>query len=158
MQYKPKLTYLASLIPAPKQPNKSTRNNILKPLVDELLQLNQTVNIKTYQNSNGRNVSVKLAALIGAIVSTHKVSGFASHSAHCLCSWVEATNKDIEKAVVGKCRNKHNTLELSIRWHNQKQICQHESIVKKTGVRWSELNRLPYWDPSKDVVLGMKEY
>ncbi|MBW0594257.1 hypothetical protein O181_133972, partial [Austropuccinia psidii MF-1] len=155
MQYKPQFTYLAGLIPAPNQPNTSTINNILKPLVDELLKLNQTVNIQTYQHSNGRNVSVKLAALIGNIVATHKVSRFALHSAHRLCSWCEVTKKDIEKVVVGKCRNKRDTLELSIRWHHQKQIRKRESLVKKTGVRWSELNRLPYWDPSKDVVLGM---
>ncbi|MBW0527361.1 hypothetical protein O181_067076, partial [Austropuccinia psidii MF-1] len=153
MQYKTHFTYLAGLIPAPNQTNTRTMNNILNPLVDELRQLNKTFNIQTYQHSNRRNVSVKLAALIGDIVVTHKVSRFASHSAHRLHSWFEVTKKDIEKVFVGKCRNKHDTLELSIRWHNQKQISKRESLVKKTGVRWSELNRLPYWDPSKDVVL-----
>ncbi|MBW0581225.1 hypothetical protein O181_120940 [Austropuccinia psidii MF-1] len=142
MQYKPQFTYLAGLIPAPNQQNTSTINTNLRPLVDELLQLNQTVNIQAYQHSNGRNVSIKLAAFIGDIVATHKVSGSTLHSAHCLFSWCEVTKKDIEK-VVGKCRNKRDTLELSIRWHNQKQICQPEILVKKTGVRWSEPNRLP---------------
>ncbi|MBW0467884.1 hypothetical protein O181_007599, partial [Austropuccinia psidii MF-1] len=155
MQYKPQFTYLSGLIPAPNQPNTSTINSILKPLVDELRKLDQTINIQTFQIPNGRNIRIILAALIGEIVATHKVSGFAFHSAQRPCSWCEVIRKDLEKVTIGKKRNKNDTLGLSVRWFNEKAICQRKILAKKAGVRWSELNLLPYWDPSKDVVLGM---
>ncbi|MBW0552984.1 hypothetical protein O181_092699 [Austropuccinia psidii MF-1] len=131
------------LIPAPNQPNTSTINNILKPLVDELLKLDQTINIQTFQIPNGRNIRIILAALIGDIVATHKVSGFASPSAHRPCSWCEVIRKDLDKVMIGKKRNKHDTPGLSVIWCNEKAIRQRKILVKKTGVRWSELNRLP---------------
>ncbi|MBW0523480.1 hypothetical protein O181_063195 [Austropuccinia psidii MF-1] len=155
MRYKPQFIYLVGLITAPNQPNTSTINNILKPLVDELLKLDQKINIQTFQIPNGRNIRIILAALIGDIIATHKVSGFASHSAHQPCSWCEVIRKDLEKVTIAKKRNKNYTLGLSVRWCNEKAIRQREILVKKTGVRWSDLNFLPYWDPSKDVVLGV---
>ncbi|MBW0469958.1 hypothetical protein O181_009673 [Austropuccinia psidii MF-1] len=131
------------LVPAPNPPNTSTIKNILKPLVDELLKRDQTINIQTFQVPIGRNSRIVLAELIGDIVPTHKLSGFESHSAHWPCTWCEVIKKDLEKVMIGKNRNKHDTLGLSVRWLNEKEIRQHKILVKKTGVRWSELNHLP---------------
>ena len=36
-----------------------------------------------------------------------------------------------------------------------KKKTEREKLVKKTGVRWSELSWLPYWNPVKNVVLGV---
>ncbi|MBW0513862.1 hypothetical protein O181_053577 [Austropuccinia psidii MF-1] len=37
---------------------------------------------------------------------------------------------------------------------NQNNHCT-PTIIKKTGIRWSQLNRLPYWDPVLCVSLGV---
>ncbi|MBW0571572.1 hypothetical protein O181_111287 [Austropuccinia psidii MF-1] len=67
-------TCLAGVIPAPNQPDMMTMNNVLKPLVEELIELNNGKNINTPGHPHGRKVIVKLVCLIGDIVATHKLS------------------------------------------------------------------------------------
>jgi hypothetical protein len=75
------------MIPAPKEPDMTTISHILAPLVDELLLLNTGIFVQTPKFPNGRKLSVHLGALIGDIVATHKIAGFASHSATLFCLW-----------------------------------------------------------------------
>ncbi|MBW0578198.1 hypothetical protein O181_117913 [Austropuccinia psidii MF-1] len=120
MRYKPQYTYLAGIIPAPNQPSMVTMNNVLKPLVNELIELNKTIRIQTYQEPEGQNVRVKLQALLGDVVATHKVAGFTSHSGHKFCSWCEVIKADIAKMEIRKPQNKNSTKALAMRWHDEK--------------------------------------
>ncbi|KAG0148229.1 hypothetical protein CROQUDRAFT_90560 [Cronartium quercuum f. sp. fusiforme G11] len=43
-----KNTYLAGIVPAPNQPDMVTISNLLQPIVDELIELNQGIQIPTY--------------------------------------------------------------------------------------------------------------
>jgi hypothetical protein len=81
IRYKPQYTYLAGMIPAPNQPNMVTINNVLRPLVNNLLTLLQSLHIPTHQFPNGRPFTAELGVLLGDVVATHKVAGFASHLA-----------------------------------------------------------------------------
>ncbi|MBW0532733.1 hypothetical protein O181_072448 [Austropuccinia psidii MF-1] len=72
-QWKFKNTFMYSLIPAPNQPNPITINNILRPFVDELIELQSGINIPTPKFPKGQNIIVKLGCLIGDLVATHKV-------------------------------------------------------------------------------------
>ncbi|PLW24723.1 hypothetical protein PCASD_05234 [Puccinia coronata f. sp. avenae] len=116
--------YIVGMIPAPKEPNMTTISHILAPLVDELLLLSTSTFVQTPQFPNGHKLSVHLGALIGNIVATHKITGFASHAANFFCSWCNC--------------HKNNMGDMMLH-----------------GTRWSELNRLPYWDPVMNVVLGV---
>ncbi|MBW0545619.1 hypothetical protein O181_085334 [Austropuccinia psidii MF-1] len=81
LHYQKKYAFISGIIPGPKQPNMFTIKNILGPLVTDVLELNKSAIIPTPKHPRGRKVVVKLAALIGDIVATHKVSGLMSHSA-----------------------------------------------------------------------------
>ncbi|KNZ57799.1 hypothetical protein VP01_2069g1 [Puccinia sorghi] len=72
---KPCFTYLAGLIPSPNQPDMVTITNLLRLLVDKLLELNSGVRIKTHQFQNGRKVTIKLAVLIGEVIATYFLCG-----------------------------------------------------------------------------------
>ncbi|MBW0510137.1 hypothetical protein O181_049852 [Austropuccinia psidii MF-1] len=84
-RFQPRFSCLAGVIPSPNQPDMITINNILKPTIDELLEIKK-VKTSTPSHPHGRNVSIKLVALIGDIVATHQVSGFMSHLAKYFCS------------------------------------------------------------------------
>ncbi|MBW0484153.1 hypothetical protein O181_023868 [Austropuccinia psidii MF-1] len=71
----------AGVIPSPKQPEMVTINNVLKLLIDELIELNCGVKVVTPNHPRERYVVVKLVGLIGEIVATHKAGGFMSHLA-----------------------------------------------------------------------------
>ncbi|MBW0558368.1 hypothetical protein O181_098083 [Austropuccinia psidii MF-1] len=82
-----------------------TINNILKPIIDELLEIKK-VNISTPSHPHGRNVSIKLVALIGGIFATHKVAGFMSHLAKYFCSWCELQDHNREELILEKPHQK----------------------------------------------------
>ncbi|MBW0488646.1 hypothetical protein O181_028361 [Austropuccinia psidii MF-1] len=153
-RFQPRFSCLAGVIPSPNQPDMITINNILKPTIDELLEI-QKVKISTPSHPHGRNVSIKLVALIGDIVATHKVAGFMSHSAKYFCSWCEPQDHSREELILGKPRQKSSVLGASHRWNNARTIKLQQKFAKSSGIRWSELNRLPYWDPVTSVALGI---
>ncbi|MBW0478447.1 hypothetical protein O181_018162 [Austropuccinia psidii MF-1] len=93
LRHQTKHTFLAGIIPGPNQPNMLTINNILLPLVNELLELNNGVTICTPKFPRGRKVVIKI---------------------------------DFRK-----------------------------KPARPRGIRWSELNRLPYWNPVLNVTLGV---
>jgi hypothetical protein len=38
-------------------------------------------------------------------------------------------------------------------WRNAQTASDQANLFKKHGIRWSELLRLPYWDPTKHIVI-----
>ncbi|KNZ61148.1 hypothetical protein VP01_14467g1, partial [Puccinia sorghi] len=96
----------------------------------------------------------KLGALIGDVVATHKVAGFSSHSAKRFCSWCDVLNTEIAQMQMGRSQTQMATLAAARKWTDATQTAQ-KKLVKQTGVQISELNRLTYWDPAKNVVLGI---
>ncbi|KNZ47277.1 hypothetical protein VP01_6558g1, partial [Puccinia sorghi] len=110
--------FLAGIIPGPKEPDMITMSNILKPLIDKLLVLNERVRMLTFKFPNGRK-------------------------------------QEINELCPGKLRHGRATISQSLKWREATTINARDKIFKQYGVRWSELNQLPYWNPVKNVVLGV---
>ncbi|MBW0474922.1 hypothetical protein O181_014637, partial [Austropuccinia psidii MF-1] len=87
LRYQNKYTCLAAIIPSPNQPTMIMINNILRPIIDEIYELNNGLTISTPEYPHGRKVVVKVVTLVGDIVSAHKAAGFKSHSANRFCPW-----------------------------------------------------------------------
>ncbi|POW20399.1 hypothetical protein PSHT_03565 [Puccinia striiformis] len=147
--------FIAGMIPAPKEPDMTTISHVLAPLVDELLLLNTGTFVKTPQFPDGRRLSVHLGALIGDIVATHKIAGFASHSAKFFCSWCKCQKPNIENMQFGPRRKRRETRLQASQWKSATTLAEKTRLLKRYGTRWSELNRLPYWDPVKNVTLSI---
>ncbi|CAH7668322.1 hypothetical protein PPACK8108_LOCUS2812 [Phakopsora pachyrhizi] len=135
--FQPFYNCLIGIIPAPKQPDIITINNILSKFVDKLFVLGKGIILKTQKYPKGHNVVVKLAALIGDILANHKVAGFMSHSARKFCSWCS------------------KVLEVSYEWKGLTSVKERQNLAKKTCICWSELNCVPYWDTVKNLPLGV---
>ncbi|KAI7952923.1 hypothetical protein MJO29_008554 [Puccinia striiformis f. sp. tritici] len=146
---------LAGITPRPYSPDTSTIGHLLKPIVNELRTLDSGVTIKTHQHPNGRWVRVRLLCLIGDLPATKKIASFASPSATYFCTWCHAKNDSINTLAITAKRWKSDTMRAAQRSRDAKSINAQDTILKQTGVRWSELNRLRYWDASKHVVLGI---
>ncbi|KNZ49986.1 hypothetical protein VP01_4659g1, partial [Puccinia sorghi] len=78
----------------PPSPDMVTISNILRPLVENLLELNNGIRIRTHQFPKGQKVSVRLAVLIGDVVATRKIGGFSLHSGKYFFSWLSLTTQD----------------------------------------------------------------
>lgn len=155
MRHQMKYTFLSGMVPAPNQPNMTTISSILRPLVDELTEMDKGFLVFTHHHPQGHRVVVRLATLVGDMVANHKVAGFTSHSGDRFCSWCECVQSQLARMVVGRVRNRRKVLSSAYDWKNAKTLTDRQAKVKRTGVRWSELNRLPYWNPVMGVGLGV---
>jgi hypothetical protein len=118
------------------------------------MKLNEPFKIKSHQFPEGQKITARIGALIGNVVATHKVAGFTSHSGKRLCSWCDVMDTNIAEMKIGRLRSTMATLSSAQEWFDATATDQ-KKLVRKTGVRLSELNRLSYWDPVNNVVLGV---
>ncbi|MBW0578952.1 hypothetical protein O181_118667 [Austropuccinia psidii MF-1] len=131
-----KYTCLAGIIPSPNQPNMVTISNVLNPLAEDLLQLNEGVKVATLKYTAGRPVIVKVAALIGDIVANHKVLGFMSHSEHHSFSWCEVKHNERTKLQLGPPCKGMTVLEQSRKWKTASSISIQQRVAKQKGIHW----------------------
>jgi hypothetical protein len=89
----------------------------------------------------------KLVALLGDVVATHKVAGFMLHLAKYFCSLCTTEKNNMDSMKIGPPRTKKKTLALSHQWQNKSTQKARKDLEKSAGVRWSELNQLPHWNP-----------
>ncbi|KZT10149.1 uncharacterized protein LAESUDRAFT_756338 [Laetiporus sulphureus 93-53] len=50
-------------------------------------------------------------------------------------------------------KSKEDVLKFAEEWRDAQTKTRQAAIFRKTGVRWSELLRLPYWDPTRGVIV-----
>ncbi|MBW0529428.1 hypothetical protein O181_069143 [Austropuccinia psidii MF-1] len=131
-----------------------TINNIMRPLMAKLILLSPATKIKTPNHPHGQSVVIKIVCLIGDIVATHKVGGFMSHSAKKFCSWCELQDHEREELKLGKPCNQMLALGASHQWYNTGTLRLQQMFAKRSGIRLSEINCLPYWDPVTNIALG----
>ncbi|KAI7947789.1 hypothetical protein MJO28_009697 [Puccinia striiformis f. sp. tritici] len=134
-----KYTFLAGVTPGPLAPTMTSIPST----------------IATHKHPGGRTVQVQLLPLIGDLGATHKVAGFASHSATKFCSWCDITHDEISNLKLGRPRSGAKVRKVSDNWMKTTTTSSRQLIVTQTGIRYSELNRLGYCDPVKHVSLSM---
>ena len=145
----------------------SNINTFLTPLVNDLLSLWEG---KIFVDFKGKQIKSKslLFCVSADLPASRKVIQFKSHK--CLkgcdkCEYV-AKRQPGTKGASGKMsyatkekpnrpplRTKESVFKDAMRFKNAKRKKEANSISKSTGVKYSELLRLPYFDPVRMVVL-----
>ncbi|KIK27012.1 hypothetical protein PISMIDRAFT_65794, partial [Pisolithus microcarpus 441] len=110
-------------------------NHFLRPLVDDLLDFwKEGVRFsQTHHHPAGRLVRAALVPLVCDVPAARQTGGFAAHSATLFCSLLH---------------RRHATA-----WKNAETLSEKNEITKNFGVRYSELLRLPYWDPISFTII-----
>lgn len=164
LRYQPENMYLAGIIPGPHEPPTACINHYLHPLVDDLLDFwSPGVHFsRTQKFCNGRTVFCALAALVCDLPASRKVAGFASHSHNFFCSLCYRTLSELhgnEKKNIpadhrpSRRRGNIDCRKHAEKWRNAMDAEAAMNIFDEAGLRWSELLRLPYFDPSRFVVV-----
>lgn len=159
LHYRPENIYLAGIIPGPNEPSLHQINHLLRPLVDELLDLwYRGIHIKETLLSPdfGCRVRAVVIPLVCDLPASRKVAGFASHSATQFCSFCLLRKKDIcnvDRATWPGSRTWDKHLELAGAWRDAPTDKLRDAQFEAHGLRWSELLRLPYWDPTRYTLL-----
>ena len=159
LRYKPENMFLAGVIPGPHEPPLNTLNHYLTPLVDDLLDFwNPGVRFtRTEVYRWGRLVRCALVCVVCDLPAARKTAGFAASSHNHFCAICRCTRKEHGYSNID-CDTWQRRTNAECRTHAEAfkgAECEEESeaVFAASGLRWSELLRLPYFDPSRFVVI-----
>ena len=159
LRFRVENVYLAGIIPGPNEPSRHHLNHLLRPLVDELLQLwvPGVQLTRTALNDFGTLVRCMVVPLICDLLAMRKAAGFAGHGTQSgrLCSFCLQDVSEISNTDVGswKRRTWLEHLTIAHMWKAAANETIRNRIWKEYAIRWSELLRLPYWDPTRFVIV-----
>lgn len=157
IRYKVENIFLLGIVPGPSEPSKEQINNLIKPLVDDLLVLwNSGIYLsKTPKYPTGRPVKGALIPLICDLPAARRTAGLGGHNCKKFCSECLQDHDDISDLNTESwiCRNCHDHRRNAEAWLHATSDTERDQVFKAYGAKWSELLRLPYWDPTKFVVI-----
>lgn len=158
IRFRPENIYLAGIIPGPHEPGVDQIHHFLRPLVDELLDLwHKGLELqRTALRGSGRLIRAAIIPLVCDLPALRKVGGFAHYKAMHFCSFCRLTTRD------GSSINRENWPraptwsehhQIAVQWREALTERERENIFDATGLRWSELLRLDYWDPTRFALI-----
>lgn len=157
LRYRPENIYLAGLIPGPREPSLEQINHFLKVLVDQLEML-WSPGLYVARTANkrfGRLVRGAVIPLVCDLPALRKVAGFSGHASKNFCSFCRAQKESLN--VLSRNQWPRRTWQEHVRiarqWKDAPTAKERDSIYEKEGIRWSELLRLPYWDPTRYALV-----
>jgi hypothetical protein len=160
IRYKPENMYLAGIIPGPSEPSGDQLNHFLDPVVDDLVK-SWECGIRfsrTAFQAHGRVTRSAIACLVCDLPAARKAAQLAGPTSHFYCTACHCMHRstcgrtDIHSADWG-LRDKNEMRRLAELWKNAGTSAERNKLFALHGVRWSTLWRLPYWDPSHQLVV-----
>lgn len=158
LRYKPENMFLAGIIPGPKEPRLDLVQPYLRPLIDTFVQLWTGIRFtQTLLHALGRIIFCALILVVCDLPAARKFAGFASFKHEhfcsvCQCNLTDHGYEDFEYQEWQR-RKRDTCRRQAERYHTAETKKQAKSSFDVTGVRWSELWRLPYFDPTKHLVV-----
>jgi hypothetical protein len=157
LRYKSECLYLMGVIPGPKEPSLDEVDHFLSVLVDMLLPSwkQGTWFKQTHHNRNGRLSRSVIAVAVNDLPAARKVYGFASHSANIFCAMCKLTKNEIRNLdhLNWPKSSRDEYIKAAEAWRDAPSKTKRKRLYKENGIRWSILLRLPYWDPTKCIVV-----
>jgi hypothetical protein len=160
IRYKPENMYIAGIVPGPAEPHTTELNHYVRPIVDDFLvswergvHYSRTANYPT-----GRDTKSAIALGLGDLPAARQMSGQAGHNSHNYCTRCKCFHQDtlcrvdvhhadwMPKDPMAERQKAEN-------WKNAPTRIGQEKLFSLHGVRWSELWRLPYWNPAQMLVV-----
>jgi Transposase family tnp2 len=159
IRYKPEHMCLVGIIPGPHEPPLTTLNHYLTPLVDDFLDFwHPGVRFsRTDGYKHGRLVRCAIVCVVCDLPAARKTSGFgpSSHShfcAICHCTRQSHGYGDIN-CHLWRRRTQEECLASAKTFNEAETKSEQDAAFASSGVKWSELLRLPYFDPTRFVVI-----
>ena len=158
IRYKSENIGLIAIIPGPREPHLTELNFYLAPVIDTFCESWErgTRHSRVALHTGSCVSRSAIAAAVMDLVAARKAAQLASHSAHVYCHVCTCTGKstrgrtDFEHWAF---RDPQEMRKQAFTWRDAKIPSEQDKIFAQHGVRWSELWRLPYWDPTCQLVI-----
>jgi hypothetical protein len=156
IRYLPENVFFIGITPGPKAPTIQTIAHILAPLVQVLNEFWIGKVLPTFCHPNGLTIRAMILPVIADLEAIRKISGFLGHGATQFCSYCTCTHNEIESLdwLSWKTQDGAAVKRSAKKWQALPTLDKKARMAKKTGIRWTPLHDLPYWDPVKHLVLG----
>ncbi|TFK45236.1 hypothetical protein OE88DRAFT_1640188 [Heliocybe sulcata] len=158
IRYKPENMYLAGIIPGPREPHLTDLNHYVRPLVDDM-SMSWSKGVfysKTALHPLGRLTRSAIAAVVCDLPAARQAAALAGHNSHHYCSVCQR----VHRATVGETdfegwslRDVDALHRHAEEWRDAPTSKEQEKLFKMHGIWWSELWCLPYWDPTRQLVV-----
>jgi hypothetical protein len=152
--------YIAGVVPGPTEPHTTELNHYVRPIIDDfLVSWERGVHYScTANHPAGRDTRSAIALCLGDLPAARQLSAQAGHSSHNYCTRCKCFHQDT------LCRvdvhhpdwipkDSKTQRQRAENWKNAQTRIGQEKLFTMHGVRWSELWRLPYWDPAQMLVV-----
>lgn len=144
-------------MPPPSVPTMITITHVINPIVDTFIAHGHPSGqmIPTFYHPEGAKCCCRAAPLIADLEAGHKVGGFLAHSATLFCPYCLIEKEDLSDLHCAHlpCHGAQVRTQ-AFQWLSLSTKIAREAHATETGVRWTPLHRLPYWDPVKHLLLG----
>ncbi|KAJ7110437.1 hypothetical protein C8R44DRAFT_633882 [Mycena epipterygia] len=143
-----------SIITGKMEPHLERINPYLRPTVDVgVIAWERGIRLsKTALCEEGRILELAFPLSVNDLPAARKVSGTAGHGSHTFCTVCQLRGRhnlyrtDFENWTM---RDKVQMRADAEAWRDADTLSQQTAIFNRSGLRYSELWRLPYWDPPK---------
>ncbi|KAF9004092.1 hypothetical protein BDZ89DRAFT_888124, partial [Hymenopellis radicata] len=132
-------------------------NGVLRPLVDDLLKCWTTGFwlSRTPRFPDGRRIRIALTMIISDLPAARRLAGVGSHSSTRFCTECDQPIQDRNNLDLTKYKRfnrvEHN--EMAEAWRNASDTQERKRLFETHHVRWTELQRLPYWDTTTMIAI-----
>ncbi|KAH7096938.1 hypothetical protein BKA62DRAFT_624494 [Auriculariales sp. MPI-PUGE-AT-0066] len=144
-------------MPPPYAADVITLQHLLKSTVTELVRTYDGLLIHTADLFGEVLVRVAIVVVIADLGAIRMLCGYVSISATLFCLHCPCTDDEIEHLDLSRWLPRTNVKNREIigEWQAAKTIKDCDTITKRSGLRWSKLYRLPYWDSVNSVSIGI---
>ncbi len=150
------------LLPGPNEVSLHKINHYLAPIVDELEFLWDGITLnRTYESQGGKYIRAALILVSCDVPAARKICGHVSALVSCHRCEKKANYEnrqhnfagmdDLEEWFYTRSSTEHR--QHALNWRRCKSDASRKRMVKQTGVRWSELLRLQYFDPIRFIII-----
>ncbi|KAJ2980679.1 hypothetical protein NUW54_g10971 [Trametes sanguinea] len=158
LRYRPENIYLVAVMPGPAEPRTYQINHYLEPLVDELLEFwDRGVYVSAVAGrSMGYLIRAAMIPLVCDLPAMRKTAGFGGHKARRFCSFCPLPHDDmsnIDRDSWPPPRSWSEHLRDAQGWKDAPTEAERGKQFEAHGLRWSQLLRLPYWDPTRFALI-----
>jgi hypothetical protein len=146
--------FVFCVFPGPKEPSLEQINNVLRTLIDDFVRFWSpgVYYPRTPMHPDGRLVQAAIVLLLGDLLAARKMSGINRWCTQCPLAAVDTDNLQLETWPQPLTCDEHRKLAEEWKALDEKGRKKH---FDKHGIRYSELLRLPYWDPVRFTAIEL---
>ncbi|KAE8227297.1 hypothetical protein CF319_g201 [Tilletia indica] len=154
MRNQPEFMHVAAILPGPRQTSDDGLVSALRPMIDELRQLYDGIEIHTPGFPLTRTMKAKVLLALGDTPARAKLAGFPSHSQHgqwcgyCHAdshTWVDALMRQETPAL--RNPDTHRSAAFIVKANPAAR----DETIRTNAATWTALYDLPYWRSVRDV-------